>query len=288
MAVDIALINGGTLRQAVANIAQAKGLSTGFFDISDISAESISRELKTNSIVLMNVLEDPGGSLNFFIELRLDRGFRGTGGILSFLPLVQFSVLAGHQMLDTDSCFYLHLPCHINKLVHHIVRRAPLSDCSMENLRKSLGALRIVHQAGTLKHDVGNKLGLALAHLRTLEKLSYFDEPKPADVFKEVRHISLCLTSEKIRDIRRDVEQLCALAENCGLLNDSTNLPVLDNCWTALANWSRLIEETESGIRPSPTETFKRSKLVQSSVKTILERVSYLRESAQQVVNRNV
>lgn len=288
MAVDIALINGCTLRRAVANIAQAKGLSTGFFDISDISAESISHELKTNSIVLMNVLADPEGSLKFFTELRLEKGFRGTGAVMSFLPLLQFSVLGEHQMLDTYSCSYLHLPFRIDKLVNLIVARTPLSDCAMESLRKRLGAHRIVQEAGSLKHDVGNKLGLALAHFRTLEKLSYFDDPKPDEVLKEVQHLSLCLTSEKVRDIRRDVEQLFALAENCGVRNDSRNLAVLDKCWTALTDWSGVIEQTSSESSPSSSEIFKRSKEAQSSVKEILDMVRYLREFAQQAVNNNV
>lgn len=285
MAVDIAVINGLNLRRLVANVAEAHGWSVEFFEESRISATTLPHELKRDSIILLDLAGTDNKTLNLVSDLRLEQEFRGRLVVLSFMFPAQISSFEGHEVLDTDGCFYLRLPCLNNDLDQLIVCRTALSDHAMERVRKLLGANRIVRAASALKHDSGNKFGLALAHFRTLQKLSYFREPKVDDVLKELRSVTLHLTDEKVRGIRHDVQDLFMFAENWGVPNDANNLASLDECWKALDDWFDMIGTIESEPRPDMAEIFRRSKRTQTSVKDILEAVSSLKEIANQTIS---
>lgn len=215
--------------------------------------------------------------------LRLAAGFGGLIVVLAFPEWEALTNRPGGEALNTPGCVYLQLPFLIDEFVRLAAYQLDLSQEEWSSVRRTLGAERIAKDASTLRHDYENKFSLALAHLRELEKLSYFAGPDPARVERLVQGVGLHLTHAKVARFREDVTALLDASGRWRGGDGASDSPGAS--WAAIDGWLELTEAPEHAADFSLVDVFKRAGEAQAAIRGVLAQIKSLKEEAQQVIS---
>jgi hypothetical protein len=282
MVTGMAVIGDAPLQNLIAQIAQSRGVSCVCYHPSERPGDELT---KAQMIVLILLSKNSGNILESLRALRLDVGFRGIVVVLSFIPLGWIAKQQGGEALRTPGCFYLPLPFLVEEFIQLATRRVELSDAEMSQVRRKLGARQVDQEASKIRHDYDGKFSMVLAHLREIEKLSYFSNPDLRRVEREIHGITIHLTREKIEGFQTDVGKLLEAAAKWRGNEKSHDLISLDGHWAVLDDWFELNETLGSDIEPSLSELFKRAQQTQTAIRAILAAVTSLKEEAQKEIS---
>jgi hypothetical protein len=169
------------------------------------------------------------------------------------------------------------LPLILGSIELIIGEQLVLSEESMRLVRKKLCAHQVSRAVSALKHDFENKFSLALAHLRELEKLSYFAEPDSKRVLKEVNYLKTYLTRGRIQSCRSDLSSL--LAEIKKWTGAEQDYGVLDE-FNLIDDWFEFVDSVNAGVEKEAYKIFKFSKQAHTAIKELLTRIGNIRAAA--------
>jgi hypothetical protein len=280
-----------THRVAVASTGPLRSLIHQMLEGEDLVCDSISFANWTNvgmchaEIAILDLAS--GGALEVHTglkHLRASLDFRGALLVVSFLPIEITLKDEGGEAISTPGCFYIQLPCLIEWIREVLLHWVVLSDDEMAQARKILTARDIAHAASARKHDYENRLALAFAHLREVEKLSYFSIPDPGRLSKELYSINLHLTREKIYNLRTDLTALLKQADTWKGNNHPSSSYPLDKQWSAVESWLELSDRWHDQAHLDFNEVFKQAKQLHTALKEILAVITDLKVEAQEVI----
>jgi hypothetical protein len=280
MTAETAVIVEPPFQQLIDRIAHGRGLACTYLQP---AARPDARQARFKVVVLGLINRAAGETFDTIRSLRLEAGFGGLIVVLSFSGRESLAAQPGGEALNTPGCVYLRLPFLADEFVRLAASRLDLSSEEWSSVRRTLGADRIAKEASALRHDYENKFSLALAHLRELEKLSYFAGPDPARVERLVQGVGLHLTRAKAEQFRKDVTALLEASGRWRGFAGASDSPSAR--WVAIDSWLELSEAPESAAAVSLGEVFKRAGEAQAAIRSVLAEIKSLKEEAQQVIS---
>lgn len=272
-----------TLRRFTARLVQSLGLSHTYSPLDRLASL---RAAEVDGACASFVCSPDGSkTLRAVISLRLEHDFRGAIFVLSFTPRELVAGREWGEAIETAGCFYVRLPALAEELRDLLHRGVVLTDEEMSGVRKRLDARRIFRAASGVRHDYENKLSMALTHLRSLEKLSHFDEPDAGRLAREAAGLRESLSREKAEAFRSEVTALMAeAAEWRGGVARRDPAP-LEAEWGEVEEWLRLSGAGAGEAGGATSETFARAKRLEVALRSILAAVLGLKEEAHQVMS---
>lgn len=239
---------------------------------------------KFSVVVLNTSAQDVDRVLDNINVLRTERMFLGTIVITSFLSRSWFSTQEDGVLINTKGCIHVQLPFLVEEFNQLIMRCVRLDEEEVSGVRRLLQANKLVKNARYIGHDYDNKFALVLAHLREIEKLSYYNPPQADLVVDVIKILRSSLTREKVQKFRADTTQLLEYADECFANSTSRIMLLADNYWIAFESWFELVEVKHNVLDIDLGEVFAQAKRVQCAIKEILKAISALKDDAQQVV----
>jgi hypothetical protein len=274
----IAVCGDEPLQNLITHITKRLDLHCASYDSFDKLKNNLN-EVLTAAVTLTD--KGMNETLAEIRSLRLN-GFRGSILILSFIPRARITRNQGGEILEIQGCYFLQLPVTVSGMVKLLKQQVMLSEEDMYLVRKRLYAHHVGQLASTIKHDYENKFGLALAHLRELEKLSYFSEPNLRQVSREVSHIRISLTRNKVKAWRSDlVSLLSEITKWTGTEQDHDFL----NDFVLIENWFYLVDSVNYDAEHILEETFKVAKQAHTAIRRIMASVGAIREAANREID---
>jgi hypothetical protein len=271
------------LRQFMARLVQALGLSQTYSPLGRLASL---RAAEADGACASFVCSPDGSkALRAVRALRLEHNFRGAIYVLSFTPRERVVGWEWGEAIETAGCFYVRLPALAEELRDLLRGGVVLTDEEMSGVRKRLDARRIFRAASGVRHDYENKLSMALTHLRSLEKLSHFDEPDTGRLAREAAGLRESLSREKAEAFRSEVTALMAKAAEWRGGAPLRGPALLEAEWGEVEEWLRLSGTGVAEAVGAACETFARAKRLEVALRSILAAVLGLKEEARQVMS---
>jgi hypothetical protein len=276
MTPSIAVIGDGALERSICLLADHEGLRCSSFSTFE---QFRSQLADIASIVLLVKGEERSSPATALGLLRLDLEFKGRIMITSFAPQ---RVTVGQEMsglLKTAGCFYLRPPFLVEDFRKMVAPERSLSDEQMDHVRDVILTYKIVQMARLLNHTYTNKFALTLAHLRELEKLSYYSQPPFNRVMSELRAARDHLDRYKLQTFRSDIEKLLRLTHE-SKRKQSVNRTSMGTQWDSIDAWLDLSERVSDEMESMVSEIFNQSKQAQRAIRDIFEALTRWEEKA--------
>jgi len=281
MEEGIAIVSVSRQQELVRLLNKAQSINVTYHPV--LPSQSSLTELSV--VILSTSAQDVERVLDSINILRSERMYLGTIVVISFMPRKWFLTQEDGVLINTKGCDYIQLPFLVEDFSQLISRRVRLSHEELSDVRRLLRASRFIKNAGYIGHKYKNKFARALAHLREVEKLSYYNPPQVELVADEVETLKGSLTREKVHELHAAVTHLLESASGCLEGSISRSLLLADDYWMAFEPWFDLVEEGNGVIESDLVGVFTQAKRVQLAIREILKLIASLKDDAQQVVN---
>jgi len=282
MFIKVAVLGNNFIRHTVEKIAHDKGFISLFFKI----LEEMTSEIADVQVIIVSLCDEEIFTVFKNIQfLRTRLRYRGPLIILSFFTKEWIVKQEWGEFVNTPGCFYLQMPFLVHNLVNLLTNTINLSDEAMLYTSKRLGARHITRKVGFIKHYCDNEFALALAHMRELEKLSYFKDPNLKQVLREFAFLKNVLTEDKFKEMQYSLEELAKDVSEWDITDIDLVVLTSNECKENISSWFQFCQRTLNSIELDKYELFERAKLVRDSLGKIFLSLKNLKRKAEETID---